>query len=765
MPRFCASLFFELVANTSTFLDETALDTVVRVFPLTLLVILPAAPLTAQTSDLRGIVVDSASGDRIPFATVTVSELNRGGATNINGFYLFTGVPSGAYDVTAGSVGYHRTTKRVIVREGEASVLNFELVPQPVEFSEVVVTERSRRELSEINTSVHVLDVKDIKVIPIALQPDVFRAIQVLPGIVSTSDVNTHFYVRGGAGDQNLILLDGMKVYNPFHAFGIFSSFDADVIKTTEVYTGAFPPGYGGRLSSVVNMITRDGNRKEFGGRADINLVSSKLQLEGPVSNDLRFLVSGRTSTFTQTLDRVLRKNMPLSFYDAFLKVTGEDMEDHSRYGFTGFFSGDRLKTRSLQSPDYTWKNHAIGFTGGGLVEERLFVDVVAFENSFEAFRDPKQSSATPASTSIRETGIRANATQYLDSKDLFFFGFEFTFPNLSYSLINNVGTPITLATSYVDFWTWVRYQATVGSLQIDGGLHIDVGSVFQRSAGLEVLEPRLNASYLFTPTWRAKLSYGRFSQHVVTVNNEDDVIAVFDAWISVPEEIGAERADHYVAGVEGNILPQLSVSIQSYYKYYSSLVAYNRDKIEPNDPDYIRGTGQASGFEFLLRYGIPWCALYGTYTLGWTTVTNGSLTYPPRFDRRHSVNLLSVFHVAEKVDASFRWEFGSGFPYTQSIGYYDRLSLDDPVSDPLIDENGTPFVRLGDKNAARLPSYHRLDMSLTYRFDLGGIRGNAGLHIVNVYDRRNIFYFDRMTGELVHQLPFFPSFNLTVEY
>ena len=245
---------------------------------------------SAQTGDIRGVVSDSTNGEHVPFATIMIRELDKGTPTNINGFYFLTTVPAGRYEISASSIGFIGKTVSVVVRAGETAVVNIDLQPQPVEFSEVVVTEKARRQLEEINTSIHVLDMSEIKAIPVALQPDVFRAIQILPGIVSTSDVNTHFYVRGGAGDQNLILLDGMRIYNPFHAFGLLSIFDADIIKTTEVYTGAHPPGYGGRLSSVVNMLSKDGNRKASSGKIEANLVSTKLQFEGPLVSDFRFL-------------------------------------------------------------------------------------------------------------------------------------------------------------------------------------------------------------------------------------------------------------------------------------------------------------------------------------------------------------------------------------------------------------------------------------------------------------------------------------------
>lgn len=721
--------------------------------------------LQAQGVDLRGVVADSANGEKLPFANVTIGGLNRGATTNIQGFYLIANIPSGTYEVTASSIGYERQTKTVSVRAGQPVILNFHLASKPVEFSEVLVTDQVKRQLTEINTSVHVLDQKDIRIVPSAVQEDIFRSIQILPGIVSTSDVNSQFYVRGGAGDQNLIVLDGMKIYNPYHAFGVFSIFDSDIIKTTEVYTGAFPPGFGGRLSSVVNMTTRDGKANAISGRANLNFLSTKLQLEGPAIEDATWVVSARKSLFSDTFKNFLGKNLPLSFYDAFAKLTVEG-DAHGKYGFQGFFSGDNLTSSNPDEPDYSWRNHAVGFTASGLIQDRVFINAVGFENSFTASRDAKSSkNITGASTKVKEVGVRANATLYTDSRDLYFFGFEFSFPSLEYNLINSFGVPRRLFSSFVETSTWMRYQTTSGRLQADLGVHIDVSTMFERGGGLEVIQPRLNLSLRLFEDWKTKVSYGRFSQNIITVNNEDDIISLFDAWIKVPDELEPEQADHYVAGLEGNIGRNLSTSFQGYYKSYGSLVSYNRDKVDAQDPDYVNSTGKAYGFESLIRYSIPIVDLYAAYTLGWTTITQSGFTYPPRYDRRHNLNLLGVFHAMEGLDFTLRWEIGSGLPFSQSIGYYDRLGLSDIFRGPYIGETGKPYAMLSEKNSARLPSYHRLDASASYRFKVASLNGTFGVHVINVYDRKNIFYFNRTTGQQINMLPFFPSATLSVEY
>jgi len=722
--------------------------------------------LLGQGTDIRGTVADSVTRERIPFANILVIGTGFGGASNLQGFYVITNVPPGEYQIAASSIGYQTQIVTLKIRPGDPLVFDFVLAPKAVQMSEVIVTDNPRRPLSEIHPSVQILDQRDIHAVPVAAQEDLFRSIGILPGIVSTSDVSSQFYVRGGAGDQNLILLDGMKIYNPYHAFGIYSVFDPDILKTTEIYTGAFPAEFGGRLSSVVNITTRDGGGTTVSGRGNINFLSGKLQLEGPALPDLSWLVNVRKSLFPKTFSKFFTNDLPLSFYDAFIKVTGLAAGFQGKFDFQSFFSGDDLTSSNPLEPDYSWRTSAVGFAASGLVQNRSFVDVVAFTSTFEAQRNAKESkTVTPAKTRISETTIRANATFYSDSRDLYFFGFEFSFPTLDYALINNAGTPQTISSAQLESAMWSHYQASLGPLQADMGLFIDMGTLFERGGQMEVLQPRLSLSYLLEGTWRAKIAFGRFTQNMITVNNEDDVIPIFDAWIQVPRDLRSERADHYVAGIDGNVLRNLSTSFQSYYKSYGSLIAYNRDKIDASDPDYIQATGKAFGFETLIRYGSPALDLYASYTLGWTTVTNGDLTYNPRHDRRHTLNLLTMLHIFDGFDVALRWEFGSGLPFTQTTGYFDRLTLTDMFRQGYVHHTGDPYTLLGDKNAARLPSYHRLDASATYRFSMRPIRGSLGVHVTNAYDKRNIFYFDRKTGQEINMLPFFPTVTLSLEY
>jgi hypothetical protein len=735
--------------------------------------VLGSASARSQGTDIRGIVSDSLTSQRIPFANVVIIGTTRGAATNNAGFFLIPKVPPGEYQIAASVIGYRRKVLSVSVRPGRAIDVNFQVASMPVEKEEVLVTAARRREVTEINTSIHVLEPRELKLAPAIVQQDVFHSLKMLPGIVSTSDVSSRFYVRGGAGDQNLVLIDGMKIFNPFHALGVFSLFDPDILQNVEMYTGAFPAGYGGRLSSVVNMTSRDGRSDRLSAKASIDFLSSKIRLEGPAISGTTWMVNYRESLFSDTFRRIVDKNTPVSFSDLFFKFKAQ-FPSGAKADFSLLSASDELRYSDLYrqnygmlspEPDYTWRTSAASGSFSDLLGERVFIQVFAHHTSYEANRSASTTVEQPAYTSVKEPGLRAQATYYTDSQDLFFFGFDLSFMTIEYKPVVKPGVFSDVYNSFVDASAWVRHQARYDRLLLDLGFHMDFGSLIVGEEGIGAFQPRLNLSYEAFGNWKAKASIGIFNQRSITVNNEDDVMPIFDAWIKIPDNLPPERVSHIVLGLDGNTSETTSLNIQAYHKHYTSLVVYNRDKIDAADPDYIQGMGNSYGLELLLRSRISSIDLYATYTLSWSNVSNQGLEYPPRYDRRHHLNLLATIEPLKNLEITCRWEFGTGFPYTASVGYFDRLMLGNPFSSPIETETGQPYIAVGQKNWWRLPAYHRLDLSATFRFVVLGIKGSLGGQVINVYNRTNVFYFNRKTGVHTNMLRFFPSATLSLEY
>ena len=719
----------------------------------------------AQTSSIHGVVTDSLTRQRIPSANVSILNTARGSSTNTVGFYLIPKLPPGSYELEASVMGYIKVTKRVTVRSDQSLELNFELPPTEIEVQGVLVNAPRKRLDLEMSTSVHVIQKQELKAIPVAAQQDLLQSLKILPGIVSTSDVSSRFYVRGGAGDQNLFLFDGIRIYYPFHALGIFSSFNPNVVDNVNVYTGAFPPGLGGRLSSVIDVHTRDGRADKLSGQANINLLSAEASIEGPAFGKASWLINARKSLSTNTFSRIVGRDIPVSFYDATVKFSTQP-GGVRKFDVTFLSSGDRLRSASPDEPDYSWRNNGFSISGSTLPGEQLFVEWLIFGSAYSAERDAKTSKViTPAATSVKHYGLRTAATVYTSPEALYYFGFEFGVPSVSYTYVNTFGLPQDLSSTFVEPLAWARYLARFGDLEVDGGVHIEVGSLLAGGEFAREVQPRINLSYLLFGTWRTKLSLGRFTQRMLTVGNEDDVISIFDAWIRVPENVPSEQADHYVLALAGNMTEQASLNLEAYYKNYGSLVVYNRDKIDAADPDYVQGTGKSYGLELMLRSKIDWVDLYGAYSLSWAEVNNQGFIYHPRYDRRHHLNLMAIARPAKGLSVSLRWEFGSGFPFSQTVGYFDQLTLGSAVPGEFELETGSPYLMIGAKNAARLPAYHRLDAGVAYDVTLFGFDISLGIDVLNMYDNKNFFYFDRRIGQRIDMLPFFPSAALTVKY
>ena len=721
--------------------------------------------VNAQTGDVYGVVTDSLTKQRIPLANVTVVGTNRGAASNNVGFYYIPKLPPGTYELAASVIGYRTVTRRVALSEGKSVELDFQLPASSLQVQEVVVSAPRRPLETELKTSVHILEQQELKAVPATVQADVLQALKILPGIVSTSDVSSKFYVRGGAADQNLFLYDGIRVFYPFHALGIFSVFNPNVANSVEVYTAAFPPAYGDRLSSVVNILTRDGRADRISASADINFLSAEAEAEGPLSENATWLLDGRKSVSSHTFSKIIGLNTPVSFYDGTFKVSARP-GGASKADLTVLSSGDNLLSSSPTDPDYHWKNNGIALSVWSLPAERVFIQWLVYGSIYSANRNPKASATiTSASTTVQYFGMRSSATVYTGPKDIYDFGFEFDVPKMDYSFVNRMAVPQTLASSLLEVSTWGRYIVQLDKARWDLGLHLDLTSLFGGEKVLDGLQPRLRMSYDIGGMWSETMSYGHFTQKMVTVGNEDDVISIFDGWIQVPKNIPPESADHFVLGFSGPIGNQMSLSLEGYYKSYASLVQYNWNKTNVEDPDYIQGTGHSYGAELMLRAKVFWVDLYGAYSFSIASVFNGGITYFPRYDRRHHLNLMAVAHPLKGLSATVRWEYGSGFPYTQTVGYAERITLDNSLPGRFEFETGTPYMLLGSKNAARLPPYDRLDASVSYDFRFLGLDVSVGADILNVYNSDNIFYVDRNTGRIVTMLPFYPSAMMTVKY
>lgn len=736
-------------------------NTALRSILLLLCLLLAGPSVVAQVHDLAGVVIDNQSGDPVPYARVTLCD--RPGGTNANalGFFLLSGIPPGRVCLSVRALGYRDTLLVLPSVDAPTTSIRVALQAVPIEIGVVQITGAPSAPLVQVQPSAIVINQHELRSMPAVVQVDVFRSLAGLPGVVSTSDVSTQFYVRGGAGDQNAILLDGMRVYSPYHALGLFSIFDADLLREVTVYSGAYPAGYGGRLSSVVALSPRGGMSTMPAVNVTMNPLSAKLGVEGPIGSEVRVVTSGRRSISSAPMRRFLDRSAPFEFYDVFARVTRDPQNSTGSFAATMFLSGDRLRPTVREDAEYSWRNSVVGVRWSGLLADRLYVSSQLSSSGFSGSREPAASLLAPSTSSVSDLTFRTDATVYSEAGQEYLLGFEFSFPTLEYRLVNTLGRSLVQKKSLVNASTWGRSASTSGRWSWDAGVHIDAAALLL-GRSVYAIQPRIALSYSLDELWKLKMAYGRYTQNEVTVNNEDDVLSLFDAWIAVPDDMPPEHADHVVVGLSGTAASNLGVDLETYFKRYGALLTYNPEKLVSTDPDFTNGSGHSYGAELTARYVGHAFDLSVSYALAWTRLSVAGITYHPRHDRRHSFKSMAIIGIVPGLEASGRWEYGSGLPFTPSLAYYNRLTYDNVFREPSLIELGEPYIALGAKNSSRLPGFHRLDVALSWRFKMGPLECGVSGSVINVYDRRNIFYVDRQTGRRVNSLGFIPTVQLS---
>jgi len=641
--------------------------------------------------------------------------------------------------------------------------VSFQLSPKPKELEAVTVSAERLKGIHEASPSVQPIGHEEVELVPVTVDADLFRVLSTFPGVVRTSDVTSQFYVRGGGGDQNLILLDGITVYNPFHGLGLFSIFDADAIKVSEFYSGGMGVEYGRRLSSVLNIVTRDGNANRLSGKFTAGFLSGRLLAEGPLPSG-SWIISGRKSLFHGVLKRFLNQDVPLDFSDVIGKLTYRSSED-LKVAATFFLSNDDVTNSTVTQPNYLWRNGGFGLSYEQLLGEKFYADGRLTFSTFRANLDPQQSvQINPQSTKVNEVSFHGNFTYFINPEEELETGLMWSIPDMESKLVNSADIPVGVSGKAPEMATWVKYKiARWQPFVIDMGTRLNLAFLLDNPR--YVLEPRAAIRYTFLPGFDLKLSYGRYHQLAMTINNEDDVISLFEMWVPLPTVNVAEEADHFTTGVETTLFELFDISVQGYLKNFRSLYTYNRDKVDAYDPDYIPGTGRSYGLEVFAKGGTSSLSGWISYSFGKATRTVNDFTYAPRYDRRHNLNVVVGSKLRGGWEFNAHWEFGSGLPFSQTVGFYDRLSLGGIFDSTFAHETGKPYTILGEKNAGNLPAYHRLDLGISKAFTFDSYTLAIEFNIVNVYNRKNLFYYNRYTGDRVNMLPFFPTLGLRGEF
>ncbi|MBK7212579.1 MAG: TonB-dependent receptor [Bacteroidales bacterium] len=753
----------------------------------------------SQNNSVRGFIYEKESGEPIIFTNVYLYRTSYGAATDVNGYFTISKVPDGNYTLMVTYLGYDTLRENISMKGGSVVTRKLYLDKASYSLKGVSISAEYQDMRTDTRTSVVKITPKQIKQIPaIGGQSDLAQYLQVLPGVIFTGDQGGQLYIRGGAPIQNKVLLDGMVIYNPFHSIGLFSVFETDILRTADIYTGGFGSAYGGRISSVMDLTTRDGNKKRIAGKAGASTFGSKLLIEGPIVKDKSdskgsssFILSFKNSYLEQsskTFYTYIDKNgLPFNFMDLYGKVS-LNSSNGSKVNAFGFNFTDKVNYKAISDFDWDAAGGGLNFVVIPGSSPVLLEGTIAYSSYKISLAEQN---TAPRSSLINGFNAGMNFTYFL-GKDQLKYGIELLGFTTSFNYVNSVARTIDQTENTSEIAAFVNYKISRNKFLIEPGFRAQ----YYASLSDFSPEPRLAVKYLATNRLRFKMAGGFYSQNLIAANSDRDVVNLFYGFLSgsgnLPDSVNGnlrkhslQKAQHLILGMEYDPSRTINLNFEVYYKYFSQLTNINRNKIfkdeSPyNDPssisykpeylrkDFIIETGNAYGFDVSMKYDHNNLYVWFVYSLAYVNRDDGIEQYVPHFDRRHNINLVTSYQFGkEKLwEVNLRWNFGSGFPFTQTQGYYEELSFEEGIFSDITTQNGTLGILYSAYNKGRLPYYHRLDGGITKKFQL---RENSVLEInvtiTNAYDRKNIFYVDRISNQKVYQLPLMPSAGVSLSF
>lgn len=737
--------------------------------------------LFAQKATIRGNVFDE-KGAPVGFADVYLVGTSKAANTDLDGFFNIADVPNGNFRLVARLIGYDTAFADVQVKPGGIYYQRLVLKESTTTLTEVKVTAQ-KKEIAKTEVQVSKLSVtpKEIRSLPsTGGDADIAQYLPVLPGVIFTGDQGGQLYIRGGSPVQNKILLDGMTIYNPFHSIGFYSVFETETIRSVDVYTGGFNAEYGDRISAVVDIKTREGNKKNLAGNVAISPFQTKALIEGPIvkltedgGSSLSFLLTGKQSLIDKTSRSLYSyaaqdtaSGLPFSFRDLYGKLSLVS-NNGSKLNAFGFNFTDGVKYKNIAEVGWNSSGGGINFTLIPSLSNLIINGKVAFSQY-----DSKISDADKKERSSGISGYNATLdfTYYGDNNEVK-YGIDFNGFTSKFKFPTIAGTEFNIDDNNTEVAGFVKYRQKVGTLVLEPSVRLQ----YYASLNEMQIEPRMGLKWNITDNLRFKAAGGYYTQNLLSTVNERDIVNLFVGFLSSPEQINElnttkrvksrlQKAYHAIAGFEIDLKDNWTINVEPYYKDFIQLIGVNRNKTSAAQADFSTETGKAYGIDFSSKYQTKHAYLWFTYSYGFVNRFDGTQTYPTIFDRRHNINALVTYSFGknDSWEASMRWNMGSGFPFTQTQAFYDYLNLKDGVSSNPLTENGQIGVIYSPtRNGGRLPYYHRLDASVkkTVKFNKR-TRLEVTASATNLYDRENIFYFDRVRYSRVNQLPILPTLS-----
>lgn len=732
---------------------------------------------------ISGIITEATTGEAVIGISVLVfpTEDNstpanpkgaplRGIRTNKFGFYSIVGNPNGKYLLVIRGVGYKTYQQPFIIEEIAHNLrIDVKLETEETRLQEVAVeAERlanPTKNISAVSVSMDFLS----KMPSLGGEKDIFRALQLLPGVKTSSEISSGLYIRGGSPDQNLTLLDGVIVYNPSHLGGFLSTFNGDAIRDVRLIKGAFPAEYGGRLSSVIDLTMKEGSNTKLKGEGNISLIASRLTVEGPLLDNITFMISGRRTYFDllvglSTSDVPAEEKPPqYYFYDLNTKINWK-ISENDRLFLSGYFGRDVLGTNSTQRTQFglDWGNATGNLRWMHIVSPTVFTNFSAIYSDYnfstnlsEESVDSSEGASFNTLSQIRDLTLRADVQWFPDKDHTIKSGVEATFHRFGTQVSLEdlqAEAPGTINALEASWYIQDEWQSMLGIEGLSANLGFRL-AYFQQGSRL-LPEPRLSFVYNLTDNLSLKSAFAVANQflHLVTRN---DISLPSDTWFPSTETIKPGNSIQYVLGAETTIFDkEVLVSAELYYKSMNNLYEFRDDArfslFAPLESDLTPGRGEAFGAEIFIHKRIGAFTGWLGYTLAWTTRTFDSLNngqpFYPRYDRRHDIALTLTYKLGERWELGASWVYGTGQAYTMPTArYYWNRNLQ---YQPTIPGQSTPAhipitngqYNYTERNGFRLPPFHKLDLNFIHYFQWFGLPFNISMNIYNAYNRRNPF-------------------------
>ena len=735
---------------------------------------------SAQSALLKGFTYDDSNGETLPYCTILLQGTSYGALSDEKGAFVINKIPQGTYVVKVSYLGYTDLYDTIEVHNATITK-RYSLTPSSTTLDAVQIVGEGQRKEQETRTSVISVTPKDMGKMPaIGGQPDFAQYLQVLPGIISTGDQGGQLYVRGGTPVQNMLLLDGVLLYNPFHSIGIFSVFVLDVTGSADIYTGGYGAEFGGRISSVMDIKTRDGNKKHISGKIDLSNILGQVMLEGPIvklKNDrktsLSFILSAKGS-YLQQASKVFypyvgESGLPYNFLDLYGKVTLAT-QNGTKLNLFGFRFADQVNYSEVA--DYNWNNWGVGANFQIVPGDAPTTIDGSFSYSrYACMLDDKM--FTPKNSSMDGFTFNLSFNYYL-GKSLLQIGAEAVGFNTLYHYFSRLGSENTIEDHTTDMSIYAKFKYNWrNKILVEPSFRLQ----YYYALGEVSPEPRLAFKYNILKNLRLKLAGGLYSQNLISITSENDVVSLFQGFLSSPEhtymtqtfrdeEMNSrlQKAQHVILGLEYDPIPTISINLEGYFKNFSQLISANRYKQFDDEKEFIWEKGKAYGGDLTVKYDNKGYYVWLVYSLGWVKRQDDKMDYFPHFDRRHNINLLASYSFGKRHSwqINARWNFGSGFPFTQTQAFFPSYVPSGIIDDYTTINEDVDFI-LADYNNARLPNYHRLDLGAKKKFFLGERHSlELSISLSNVYNYKNVFYVNRTTNDIIYQLPFLYYFGLT---